>query len=354
MSSATRTNPDVTTFCALDELGLTVTGQHITRQQAVLDCEVVDADAGCQRCGCQGRVRDTVTRNLAHEPLGWRPTLLRVKVRRYQCTGCRHVWRQNTDQAAAPRARLSRGALRWALTGIVCQHLTVARVAEALGVAWGTANTAIIEEGPRMLIDQPDRPDRFDQVTVIGVDEHCWRHTRGSNKYVTVITDPTPVPADTGRARLLDMVPGRSKQVCRQWLADRPAQWRDGVEIVAMDGFTGFKTAAVEELPDAIAVMDSFHVVRLAGEAVDKCRQRVQQHTIGHRGRRGDLLFQARRILLTGADLLTDWQVDRLEQLFTKRAVWRGRSDLGCVPAHGAGVPVQGQAIGQVPDAQVD
>jgi transposase len=36
-----------------------------------------------------------------------------------------------------------------------------------------------------------------------------------------------------------------------------------------MDGFTGFKTAAAEELPDAVAVMDRFHVVRLAGDALD-------------------------------------------------------------------------------------
>ena len=34
-----------------------------------------------------------------------------------------------------------------------------------------------------------------------------------------------------------------------------------------MDGFTGFKTATTEELPDAVAVMDPFHVVRLAGDA---------------------------------------------------------------------------------------
>jgi len=35
-----------------------------------------------------------------------------------------------------------------------------------------------------------------------------------------------------------------------------------------MDGFTGFKTAATEEVPHAAAVMDPFHVVRLAGDAV--------------------------------------------------------------------------------------
>ena len=35
-----------------------------------------------------------------------------------------------------------------------------------------------------------------------------------------------------------------------------PQAWRDQVEVVAMDGFTGFKTATTEELPDAVAVMD--------------------------------------------------------------------------------------------------
>jgi transposase len=59
------------------------------------------------------------------------------------------------------------------------------------------------------------------------------------------------------------MLEGRSKQAFKQWLADRPQTWRDRVKVVAMDGFTGFKTAAAEELPDAVAVMDPFHVVRL-------------------------------------------------------------------------------------------
>lgn len=148
---------------------------------------------------------------------------------------------QDTTLAAEPRAKLSRRGLRWALEAIVVQHLTVARVAEGLGVAWNTANNAVVAEGKRVLIDDEHR---FDGVRVIGVDEHVWRHTRRGDKYVTVIIDLTPVRDGTGPARLLDMVEGRSKQAFKTWLADRPQAWRDGVEVVAMDGFTGFKTAA--------------------------------------------------------------------------------------------------------------
>ena len=62
--------------------------------------------------------------------------------------------------------------------------------------------------------------------------------------------------------------------------------------------------------------MDPFHVVRLAGDALDQCRRRVQQAIHGHRGRTCDPLYSARRTLHTGADLLTDQQHQRLEALF--------------------------------------
>jgi transposase len=315
---ATFATPDVTTFCRLDELGLVVVGQHLQPDRAVLACRVADdaveeADRWCRRCGCEGRPRDTVTRRLAHEPVGWRPTTLLLSIRRYRCAGCGHVWREDTSRAAEPRAKLTRTALRWALVGLVCQHLTVARLAEALAVSWSTANTAVLAEGQRVLLDDPTR---FDGVRVIGVDEHVWRHTRRGDKFVTVVIDLTPVRDRTGPSRLLAMVEGRSKQAFTTWLANRPKTWRDGLEVVAMDGFSGFKTATTEQLPAATAVMDPFHVVRLAGDALDRCRRRVQQDLHGHRGRKDDPLYRARRTLHTGADLLTDRQHQRLTALF--------------------------------------
>jgi transposase len=312
---ATFVRPDLGAFCRLDELGLEVVGQRLEPDRAVLACRVApgEFDRWCRGCGAEGAPRDTVTRRLAHEPFGWRPTTLLVTITRFRCAGCRRVWRQDTSRAAEPRARLSRRALRWALEAIVCQHLTIARVAEALAVTWNTANDAVLTEGKRVLISDPHR---LDGVQVIGVDEHCWRHTPRGDKYVTVIIDLTPVREGTGPARLLDMVEGRSKQVFTTWLDAQSAEFRDGIEVVAMDGFTGFKTAAAETVPDAVAVMDPFHVVALAGDALDRCRQRVQQDTRGHRGRTGDPLYGIRRVLRTGADLLTERQRQRLTAVF--------------------------------------
>lgn len=157
-----------------------------------------------------------MTRKLAHEPFGHRPTTLLIRLRRYKCELCGRVWRHDTDQAAPARAKISRTGLAWALKALVVDHATISVIAAKLAVSWHTANDAILAEGHRALIDDPSR---FDNVSVIGVDEHVWRHTRRGDKYVTVIIDLTPIRDQTGPARLLDMVEGRSKAVFKSWLA---------------------------------------------------------------------------------------------------------------------------------------
>lgn len=212
MPHPTFQRPDLTTFTGLNALGLVATGQHLTDDRAVIECRVIAPDEYCHRCGCQGAARGTVARRLAHAPFGHRPTELLVRVRRYKCTACGHVWRQDTTLAAQPRAKISRTGLTWALSAIVIDHLSVSRAAAGLGVSWTCANTAILTEGQRRLISDPTR---FEGVKVIGVDEHVWRHTRKGDKYVTVIIDLTPSRDKSGPARLLDMLEGRVQGLAR-------------------------------------------------------------------------------------------------------------------------------------------
>jgi transposase len=96
-------------------------------------------------------------------------------------------------------------------------------------------------------------------------------------------------------------------------------QFRDRIEVVAMDGFTGFKTATTDQLPDAAAVMDPFHVVAPAGDALDRDRQRIQLDTHGHRSRSGDPLYGSPRVLRIGVDLVTDRQHTRLHAVFAEQ-----------------------------------
>ena len=238
--------------------------------------------------------------------------------------------------------------MEWGLRALALECMSVSRVAAALGISWHTANNAILTSAQATLLDDPHR---FDGVEVLGVDEHVWRHTRRGDRYVTVIIDLTPVRDRSGPARLLDVVPGRSKKVLKTWLSQRDQDWRGRVEVVAMDGFTGFKSAAGEELPQARAVMDPFHVVSLAGDKLDQCRRRVQRAITGRRGRAGDRLYRARRTLLTGAGLLTDAQVGRLETLFADDRHAAVQAAWGRLPAPHPGLPRRRPGPGKVPDA---
>src|SRR5664280_1640916 len=99
------------------------------------------------------------------------------------------------------------------------------------------------------------------------------------------------------RARLLDLVAGRSGKTYRDWLDARGQQFRDGVKEATLDPFHGYKNAIDDQLADAVAVLDAFHVVKLATTAVDECRRRLQHQIHGHRGRKDDPLYRIRNIL---------------------------------------------------------
>lgn len=91
----------------------------------------------------------------------------------------------------------------------------------------------------RVLINNPGR---CDAVTTIGVDEHVLRDTRRGGTYVTMFINLTGPPTGDGPARLLDMVAVRCKDVFKTWLSERSRAQRDGIEVVATDGLTGFRT----------------------------------------------------------------------------------------------------------------
>jgi transposase len=301
------------------ELGVTITDAAIDGDVTVLFCTLLDdGQRSCPGCGEEGRYRDTVIRTLTDMPVVGHPLRLRVRVPRYRCTttACeREVFAHNTSGLARPGWSTTRRCARYILRRLMIDRMTVSAVARELGLSWDTVNTIAMDATQTIVAADTAR---LDGVRVIGVDEHRWSHTRRRDQdgYVTVIIDLTPVLEGSGRARLLDLVPGRSAAALTSWLSAQTAQFRDQVEVVAMDGFGGYKTAATDQLPEATTVMDPYHVVALAGVKLDLCRQRVQQQTCGHRGRTGDPLYRVRRTLRTRLPLLSARQQARLEAVF--------------------------------------
>ncbi len=214
------------------------------------------------------------------------------------------------DALAAPRAKLTRRAVTWATDALVWDDTTVAALARHLGVDWHTCWDAIETEATKGLAD----PDRLAGVGTLGVDEYIWKPSRhGADRAVTSMVDLTRDQYGRTRARLLDVVPGRAGTAYARWLKAQGEDFTVSVEHAALDPFRGYANAIRDELPDAVAVLDAFHVVKLGTRVVDEVRRRVQQDTLGRRGHKDDPLCKVRGLLRHGTEHLTPRQATRLE-----------------------------------------
>lgn len=210
--------------------------------------------------------------------LGWRQ-----RIRRCPDPGCeRGTFAKQLPALVAKRGSITNRVLRWAIGQLRREHATVLGLSRRLGTAWKTLWRAVRLLLKRLAADQT----RFSGVTSLGVDEHIWHHvdarTRGP-KELTGMVDLTRDAKGRVRAPLLDLVPGRSRKAYADWLSERGQSFRQGVDVAALDSFDGYKSAIDQELEDATAVLDGFHVVKLGTQVVDEARRRVQQATLGHR-----------------------------------------------------------------------
>ncbi len=99
---------------------------------------------------------------------------------------------------------------------------------------------------------------------------------------------------------VIDMVEGNAAADLRRWTAKADPGWLCGIEVVATDLAESFRAGLSPHLDHARRVADPFHVVRAGNGCLDKVRCRVQNETLGHRGRKRDPLYRTRKLLLSG------------------------------------------------------
>lgn len=290
--------------------GFVVGAQELVADELWLFVETTADLVGCSRCGTRatghGRAR-TAVRDL---PISGRPTVLMWAKRRLACPDpdCEVKTWSETSPEIAPRAVLTERARRRLADMVNIDGDSIAAAAAEFGVGWHTANQAVAEfTDPHI-----DDPDRLNGVEAIGVDEKRFLNATPERRtvYTTQIVD-------LNRHRLIDVIEGRSRDVLGRWLAERGDDWCQNIRLATLDPAAGYRRALEDHLDNATLVVDHFHAIRLANQAIDDVRRRVQNETLGHRGRKTDPLYRARRVLLTGDERLTEdrfaWMASILE-----------------------------------------
>jgi transposase len=264
---------------------------------------------GCAGCGGRATVKDRDPVVLVDLPAFGRPTRLRWVKRRWRCPdpGCTvGTWTEVAPRIGSSRLVMTARAGRWATWQVGKHGRTVAEVAADLGCDWHTVNDAVIAYGSVLV----DDPDRIGDVTALGLDETLFAKT---GKWRTKQWSTSIV--DVAAGRLLDVVEGRDALPAVRWLANRDPAWRAQVRFATLDMSGPYRKVFDTMLPDAVQVADPFHLVRLAGEKLDEVRRRVQNETLGHRGRKHDPLYRARRLLVLAHERLDERATGKLAGL---------------------------------------
>jgi transposase len=242
-------------------------------------------------------------------PVGGTAVLLQWRKRRWRCRTAECARESFTEQVPEVPARArATTRLRARLATAVEDGRSQAEVAATFGVSWPTVGRAVVAHGQTELGEPA--PTR-----VLGLDETRfgrprWVRSRGGWSR----TDPweTGFVDLAGGQGLLGQVDGRTTAAVRGWLEQRPAEFRDAVQVAVIDPPAGYARAVRELLPHAALAVDHFHLVLLANRAVTAVRQRVTRELLHRRGRAGDPTWANRRLLLRGRERLSDRALARM------------------------------------------
>ena len=269
---------------------------------------------GCPACGViSTRVHQRIRQRVRDVPVAGAVEVVWCK-RRWICAEdlCTKVTFAEATVQVPARAR-STIRLRHALVvAVVTSGRAVSETARAHGVSWWAVQSALTAA----LLVLPTVGDVV--VKRLGIDEHRYRSVRyfrtpsgGWRRFEPWMS--TIVDVTTGQ--VLGVVDGRDSVGVGAWLAARPARWLEQVEVVAIDPSAAFRKALRTHLPCAAVSVDPFHLVKLANDTLTAVRQRLSRDHKGRRGRLVDPSWANRKLLLRGADTLSERGWDRLEQV---------------------------------------
>jgi transposase len=268
--------------------------------------ETTASVVGCPACGTRALSKGRRKVRVRDLPAGGRRVVVVWWKRIWRCPDpdCDIASWSEQSEAIAPRASMTERARAEACRQVGEQNRSVACVARDFGVGWSTVMAAVSDHGqPRV-----DDPQRLAGTGALGLDEIAFLRANATRHTVFVTNF-----VDLVRGRLLDVVPGRSANGVHDWLGTRSAEWLAGVKTVAIDPHRGYANGVAVHLGHARLVVDPFHAVALANRTIDDVRRRVQNETLGHRGRSGDPLYGIRRLLLRGIERHSATSLARLQ-----------------------------------------
>lgn len=230
------------------------------------------AQLPCPLCGELCPLYDHEVKRWRHLNFWQHPTYLSARVPRVQCP------QHQVKQVSVPWARPESGftLMFEAFVMALVREMPVAAVANLVA----EHDTRLWRVVRHYVGRAHDRQD-WGEVRAVAVDDTA---TRKGHRYATVVVEIDP--QQTQPARLLFMTPERTAASVGEFAAAMPAHGAkpDQIRLAAIDMSAAYQKGLREHLPKAEIVFDRFHVMQLAGKAVDEVRKQLQREGVTLKG----------------------------------------------------------------------
>ena len=238
----------------------------------------------CPECGGRLYKHGQRINHFADTPLQMQAVKIEVVRTRYRCSGCKSMITPQLsflDEKRRATHRLIQQVRKR------CLDRTFTQLAEDTGVVVNTIKNITLD-----FVEELERDIKFETPTIMGIDELKLMGT-----YRCVITN-------LAMNSLYDMLPERTQDTLIPYFAKLPDA--EKVEWICSDMWRPFKKSFRLHLPNAKLVIDKFHVVRMASEALDTERKTLQSSL--DRDARLNMKKHLRWILLRRPNSLTEDQ----------------------------------------------
>jgi transposase len=247
----------------------------------------------CPKCGVVGRFvsHGPKVTKYVDAPVHGKKTVIHVAVKRFKCRECGDTFLQSLPDMAPDRRMTLRCYNHIAVQSLIRPTLHIAR---DVGVDEKTCRNIQREYIAKLLNER-----ELYAPQVLGIDE------------VNLTNGLCAVLVDVFGRKVLDLLETNSKARVGHWMAHLPG--RERVSYLTMDMWRSYADLAAIYLPQAVVVVDKFHVVRTANKHLDAVRvsaaRKLNTMKAQRAAMRGRLLLQKSRHRLSprAAFVLDGW-----------------------------------------------
>ena len=185
------------------------------------------------------------------------PTTFLLKNRRYRCLECGKTFVENNN-LAPKKSRVSYETI-----------YIVLEAAKEWNATWKNIGKRghVSDETAINIFDRYVNPSRGKMPKVLSIDE-CYNKHQFNKAYSCIFFDFLA-------SKIIDVIEDRSKINIGRYLSKIPREERLNVKYVVIDMWEPYLDIASIYFPDAIVAIDSFHVLKEMGSALDKVRRRI-------------------------------------------------------------------------------